>query len=157
MLKICFKCKEEKPFEMFHKHSGMKSGYLNKCSCCVIKDVQEWRNKNPEARKKEYTKRKPKLGITKTRQEYILDLQNKLVMSEFDEFVQKEANDLCTVREKATGIKWHVDHIIPLNHKEVCGLHNGYNFQVVPGLWNIRKGNRNMQTYFNIKEQHGTE
>lgn len=178
MIKVCFKCKDEKPIEMFHKHAGMKSGYLNKCSLCVMKDVKEWRNKNPEARKKEYIKSKPKLGITKTRQEYILDIKskakgrktivhqysakrrmqtNKLVMTEFDEFVQKEANDLCIIREKITGIKWHVDHIVPLNHKKVCGLHNGYNLQVVPSLWNIKKGNRNMQTYFNIKEQYGKE
>jgi hypothetical protein len=158
---------------MFHKHAGMQSGYLNKCSVCVVKDVQEWRKKNPGARKKEYIKRKPKLGINRTRQEYISDVKskakgrkttihqygakrrmliNKLFMTEFDEFVQKEANDLCVSREKATGIKWHVDHIVPLNHKNACGLHNGYNLQVVPALWNIKKGNRNMKKYFDIKE-----
>lgn len=73
---------------------------------------------------------------------------NKVSMTEFDELVQKEASDLCDMREKITMIKWHIDHIVPLNHKEACGLHNGYNLQVVPALWNIKKGNRNMKTYF---------
>ena len=41
-----------------------------------------------------------------------------------------------------TGIEHHVDHIVPLNHPRVCGLHNKFNLQVIPGVENLKKGNR---------------
>lgn len=43
---------------------------------------------------------------------------------------------------KETGQEWHVDHIVPLRGKNVCGLHNQFNLQVVPAQFNMKKGNR---------------
>lgn len=61
---------------------------------------------------------------------------------ELDELIIEEAANLCKLREKATKIKWHVDHIIPLQSKIVCGLHIGSNIQVLPATTNMSKGNR---------------
>lgn len=41
-----------------------------------------------------------------------------------------------------TGISWHVDHIIPLRSRFVCGLHTHTNLQVIPANDNQQKSNR---------------
>lgn len=57
-------------------------------------------------------------------------------------FILEEAYELAQLRTKATGIKWHVDHIVPLKSPIVCGLHCEANIQVIPAVDNIRKSNQ---------------
>ena len=53
-----------------------------------------------------------------------------------------EAYALAKLRTKVTGIKWEVDHIIPLNSKTVCGFHVENNLQVIPKKQNQTKRNK---------------
>jgi len=53
----------------------------------------------------------------------------------------EQAYDLAQLRTKVFGFKWHVDHVIPLKGKNVCGLHTPYNLQVIPAKENLRKRN----------------
>lgn len=50
----------------------------------------------------------------------------------------KQATDL----RRQTGQKWHVDHVVPLKHPLVCGLHVPANLCVIPAADNQSKGNR---------------
>ena len=61
---------------------------------------------------------------------------------EFDDLVVREAFSLCAERREATGIDWHVDHMVPLQAREACGLHCGINLQVIPGALNSTKNNK---------------
>lgn len=66
----------------------------------------------------------------------------KWIDKEWEEFAIKELYALAVLREKLTGIVWHVDHIVPLQSSKVCGLHCVANLQLLTKSANISKGNR---------------
>jgi hypothetical protein len=53
-----------------------------------------------------------------------------------------EIYHLARIRTKSTGVIHHVDHIVPLRSKLVCGLHVPENLQVIEGKLNLRKNNK---------------
>jgi hypothetical protein len=48
---------------------------------------------------------------------------------------------LAAMLTKASGIEYHVDHIIPLQGRKVSGLHVFFNLRVIPGSDNVKKSN----------------
>jgi hypothetical protein len=73
---------------------------------------------------------------------------------EFDAFVMHESYRLAKQRELITGIKWHIDHMIPLQATLASGLHCANNIQVIPELLNVSKSNRMIYTERNEWLQH---
>lgn len=57
------------------------------------------------------------------------------------EFIEMEAHEIAQMRLAVTGEKWEVDHIVPLQSKLVCGLHNEFNLQVITQRENSSKRN----------------
>lgn len=64
---------------------------------------------------------------------------------EFDAFVMHEAALLSRHRSAVTNVKWHIDHMIPLQSKTASGFHCASNIQVIPEALNVRK--RNTMTF----------
>lgn len=62
-----------------------------------------------------------------------------VLWADFDKIraVYREADRLT----QQTGVKHHVDHVIPLNHPRVCGLHVDYNLRPIPAGPNMSRGN----------------
>ncbi len=69
-------------------------------------------------------------------------------LSELDWFVLLEAQHLAKLRNIMLGSEWQVDHIVPVS---LGGTNEYTNIQVVPALWNKRKGNRNCDKFFDYK------
>lgn len=59
-----------------------------------------------------------------------------------ERFIVGEIYDLAVRRSLGTGIAWHVDHVVPLRSRLVCGLHCESNLRVIPGIENMRKNNK---------------
>ena len=152
MTKVCSGCKKHLPLESF----GSKGSRLqSRCKPCHTKRNLESRKRvgrktskltADSARKSasEYYYSNRELPSFKAsrceaqarrRKRYVpLSEEHKTQIKDFYWL----ARDLRAV----TGEEYHVDHIVPLNGKNICGLHVPWNLQVLPADINLSKGNR---------------
>lgn len=163
--KHCKYCNTTKDLTQFHKSPHEKYGVRNKCKLCVKaynsvryeekrEELLQWQSdyyqENSEAvkeynrkhYKRYYPKNKPKYYSKNAKRraiakqatpawadlQYIEDLYANAA----------EANDIF----KDIGIKFHVDHIVPLNSPVVCGLHVEHNLQILTAEENLAKSNK---------------
>ena len=103
--------------------------------------------KSPESkiRRKEWLKTPAGKAYTKTKKaRYRASTLKRMPkwLTATDKWMIKEAYHIATLRTKATGIIWEVDHIIPLQGKTVSGLHVPTNLQLMIKSENCSKGNK---------------
>ena len=159
-LKFCGGCHEPKPVSEFHKNKSRKDGLATQCKVCVKVHTRRNYDKNKEFRYKRYLEHRSK------NPEYYLEAQkkwrnaNKHVTSFFNQkYRSKKRNampswltesQISQIRDMywvakdlraISGQEYHVDHIVPLNGKGVCGLHVPWNLQILPADLNLRKSN----------------
>jgi len=113
----------------------------------VLANARAWKEKNPEKAKKfrnesvrRWHAKNPDRRTAYVRQYQASKL--KAMPAWASKFFIAEAYHLAKLRENLCGGKWHVDHIVPLRSKIVCGLHIEQNLRVIHGAENSRKGNR---------------
>ena len=144
-LKVCCSCKEEKPLSAFHKDRSRKDGLRYACKSCQNKRKKEYRQKNWDAVAKskkiwrENNPEKTNAYLASRRARKKQAQPPWLTEEHINQIIDKYKNS--KRMKKLTGILHHVDHIVPLKGKNVCGLHVPWNLQVIPAKHNLEKHN----------------
>ena len=153
--KFCSCCKETKPITDFYRQQ------INQCKQCRNAVISKWRAANREklleqaraanviwyennkayAAQKQAAYAKQNKASVNARAAKRRAMQLKLTpaWAKLDEVAM--FYEMAEVLSRS-GVLFHVDHIIPLQGKNVWGLHTQENLQIIPAFKNVKKGNR---------------
>lgn len=139
----CGKCKIRKPFEFFNRCKSRPSGFDSYCKECHSSyRVAHYRDNPAPEREKAAVWRKNNLDLKAFDLASYRSRKLKAVPAWADEERMKKVYAAAATLTKWTGETWHVDHVIPLRGKNVCGLHCETNLQLLTATENQSKGNR---------------
>ena len=127
----CPICNETKLIDMFSKQITSRTGFRCICKSCISISGKKYRTDNKEsvAIKKLHDVRKrqaAKIFATPSWADY-----------EKIKLIYRQAFEI-----RKLGRNVHVDHIIPLRGKNVCGLHVEGNLQIIDAVENLSKFNK---------------
>ena len=152
--KVCNYCLQDLDISFFHAKKNGKYGVRAQCVECVKKyakinkkNINEyyksWCINNPEKvqeKSKKYAQKNKGLLNAKNIKRKTTKL--KATPKWANLIAIKAKYQLAAMFNKETEQRWHVDHIVPLKGKNVCGLHVEYNLRVIPAKENLKKSNR---------------
>ena len=162
-MKTCSKCKLQLDFTFFRKNKTNKDGYQYQCKTChsesckkyyennkekVYAATEKWKKNNAARIKEQAVKTRKRNKANRTalqmkRHASKLQATPSWLTKEDLQEIQYHYNIAAYFTWLSGGfVKHHVDHIVPLQGKEVRGLHVPWNLQVMIAEDNIRKGNK---------------
>ena len=106
----------------------------------AIKAVKAWNERNPDYQSNFYKANKERYVAARARRRAAQDSATPTWLTAIDKAMIQEMYDVSEARYIQTGIKHHVDHIVPINGKGVAGMHVPWNLQVITAHENLSKG-----------------
>jgi len=142
-------CKKNPEYYKEYEKEWRKSHRKNKCesqkkwrkkNLNIYKEYQkEWWKKNLK-RIKEYSKKYQYKRTALQAKRKLSKIQRTVLWA--DKKLINIIYEIASNMSKLDGIKYDIDHIIPLQGKLVSGLHVETNLQIIPHTINCQKGNR---------------
>lgn len=159
--KVCTKCNLSKPFSEFYKQKTGKHGLRPNCKDCINAANRKYAEENKErvyshkkkyldnnrdkhykaaARWKSNNRSKANSAQAKRRAAKLKATPDWLTEDQLADI--QSMYELAKKFEGIFGLKYEVDHIVPLQGENVCGLHVGWNLQILEQGMNRSKSNK---------------
>ena len=157
-MKTCTKCSSTKLLDDFYKRNRSPDGREAMCKVCRLEHNRKWHSANKdrhrELTQKWYAENKEQ-HLANSKVWYESNKHRKLETTTArekrcvlatptwaDRELIKELYELARKLTNQTGIPHEVDHVVPLQGKNVSGLHCPDNLQVITQEENRRKANK---------------